>query len=68
MHGLFFLDNGNTWNSFQEADLFDLRKGAGLGLRIEVPMLGTVGLDYGYGFDKIGGPSWEPHISLGGMF
>ena len=68
VYGLFFYDAGNTWNSFQEADLFNLKRGAGLGIRIELPMLGTVGIDYGYGFDRFGGAAWEPHITFGGMF
>jgi outer membrane protein insertion porin family len=68
VYGLFFLDGGNTWNSFRGADLFDLKKGVGLGIRLELPMLGTVGFDYGYGLDKLGGAAWEPHISLGGYF
>jgi outer membrane protein insertion porin family len=66
--GLFFAEGGNTWNSFQDATLFDLRKSVGLGIRIELPMLGTVGLDYGYGIDRVGGAAWEPHITFGGTF
>jgi outer membrane protein insertion porin family len=66
--GLFFAEGGNTWNSFQDATLFDLRKSVGLGIRIELPMLGTVGLDYGYGIDRIGGAAWEPHITFGSVF
>jgi len=66
--GLLFWDNGNTWNSFRGADLMDLKKGAGVGIRIELPMLGVMGFDYGYGFDKIRGGDWEPHISLGAGF
>jgi outer membrane protein insertion porin family len=62
-----FLDAGNTWNSFQSADPLDLRKGLGVGIRLELPMLGTVGFDYGYGFDKLF-PGWEPHLSLGAGF
>jgi outer membrane protein insertion porin family len=63
--GLMFFDGGNTWNSFRGADPFDLKKGIGLGVRIELPMLGTIGFDYGYGFDKRDGAAWEPHITLG---
>jgi outer membrane protein insertion porin family len=63
-----FLDAGNTWNSFGEADLFDLRKGVGIGIRMELPMLGILGFDYGYGYDKLGGGSWIPHLNLGGGF
>jgi outer membrane protein insertion porin family len=63
-----FLDAGNTWNSFGQADLYDLRKGVGLGIRMELPMLGVMGFDYGYGYDKPFGGSWVPHINLGGAF
>ena len=65
---LTFLDMGDVWNSFGEADLAYLRKGAGFGLRVEVPMMGTIGFDYGYGFDRVGGPSWEPHFNIGSFF
>ena len=53
---------------FGEADLTNLRKGAGFGVRVEVPMMGTIGFDYGYGFDRVGGPSWEPHFNIGSFF
>ncbi len=65
---LTFLDMGDVWNSFSEADMAHLRKGAGFGLRVEVPMMGTIGFDYGYGFDRVGGPSWEPHFTIGSFF
>ena len=65
---LTFLDMGDTWNSFSEADLAQLRKGAGFGIRVEVPMMGTIGFDYGYGFDRLGGPRWEPHFTIGSFF
>lgn len=63
-----FVDQGDTWNSFSEADFTNLRKGAGFGIRVEVPMMGTIGFDYGYGFDRAGGPSWEPHFNFGTFF
>jgi outer membrane protein insertion porin family len=65
---LAFLDQGDTWNSFREADLTNLRKGAGFGVRVDVPMMGQVGFDYGYGFDRLGGPAWEPHFNFGTFF
>lgn len=65
---LTFLDMGDTWNSFSEANLSHLRKGAGFGIRVEVPMMGNIGFDYGYGFDKLGGAGWEPHFNFGTMF
>ena len=65
---LTFLDMGDTWNDMGQADLANLRKGAGFGIRVEVPMMGTIGFDYGYGFDKLGGGGWEPHFNIGTMF
>jgi outer membrane protein insertion porin family len=67
VHLLAFVDQGDTWNSFPEADLTSLRKGAGFGIRLEVPLVGRVGLDYGYGFDKFN-PGWETHFNFGAFF
>jgi outer membrane protein insertion porin family len=68
LHGLFFFDAGDTWNSTDEFRLTDLRKGAGFGIRLEIPLLGQIGFDYGYGFDQIGGGRWEPHFLIGPQF
>jgi outer membrane protein insertion porin family len=73
VHGLVFFDAGNTWNSFGEADLSFLRKGAGVGVRVEVPMLGQLGLDYGYGFDRVDAlgrddDGWQLHFNFGRLF
>ncbi len=68
LHGLVFFDAGDTWNSTDELRLTDLRKGAGIGMRIEIPLLGQLGFDYGYGFDRAGGGRWEPHFLLGNFF
>ncbi len=68
VHVLAFLDQGDTWNSFGEADFTNLRKGAGFGVRLEVPMMGQIGFDYGYGFDRVGGAAWEPHFNFGTFF
>uniref|UniRef100_A0A7C4GAY6 Outer membrane protein assembly factor BamA n=1 Tax=candidate division WOR-3 bacterium TaxID=2052148 RepID=A0A7C4GAY6_UNCW3 len=64
---LAFADAGNAWNSLNQFSLSDLKRGAGLGVRIEIPMLGLIGFDFGYGFDK-DRPSWEPHFQLGRTF
>ncbi|HEU4334708.1 MAG TPA: outer membrane protein assembly factor BamA [Candidatus Eisenbacteria bacterium] len=68
LRGLLFFDAGNTWNSTRDLDLGDLRKGAGIGFRLEVPALGRVGFDIGYGFDREEGGSWETHFQLGNTF
>ena len=64
---LTFADAGNTWNSLNEFSFSDLKRGAGVGVRIEIPMLGLIGFDFGYGFDKEN-PGWEPHFQLGRTF
>jgi outer membrane protein insertion porin family len=70
VQALAFFDVGNTWASPGETDLTDLRRGAGFGVRVDVPMVGQLGFDYGYGFDRTereGGPGWEFHFQIGGM-
>lgn len=74
--GLAFLEAGNAFNNFQEFNPFDLRRSAGVGLRIFMPAFGLLGIDFGYGFDEdsrpqsIGnGPSgWQTHFIIGQQF
>lgn len=47
-----FVQGGNVWASLKEFRPFDLRRSAGVGLRVFLPMFGTLGFDYGIGFDK----------------
>lgn len=68
LHGLLFFEGGNTWNSTRDLDLGDLRKSAGFGVRLEIPALGRVGFDVGYGFDREEGGRWETHFQLGNTF
>jgi outer membrane protein insertion porin family len=68
LHGLFFFDAGNTWRSTDDLNITDLKKGAGFGIRLEIPLLGQIGFDYGYGFDREGGARWEPHFQIGQQF
>ena len=73
VHGAVFFDAGDTWNSFSQADFSNLRKGAGFGIRVQMPMLGLLGLDYAYGFDRINAfgldvDSWNLHFRFGNLF
>jgi len=73
IYGLFFADAGNTWNSFHEVRLGGLKRGAGFGVRFEIPLLGQLGFDLGYGYDRTNragrrDPGWEPHFQLGALF
>ncbi|MCJ8210146.1 outer membrane protein assembly factor BamA [Mucilaginibacter sp. RS28] len=50
-----FAEGGNVWNNFSQFNPFNVRRSAGIGARIFLPIFGLLGLDYGYGFDKIPG-------------
>lgn len=52
---LAFAEGGNTWNSFSQYNPYNIRRSVGIGTRIFLPIFGLLGLDYGYGFDKIPG-------------
>lgn len=60
-----FLEGGNCWNSFRDFQPFKMYNSAGLGVRLYLPMLGLIGVDWGYGFDgaNIGGSHF--HFSIG---
>ena len=64
IYGLAFLEGGNAWKSFKEFNPYNMYKSAGFGVRIFLPMFGMLGLDWGYGFDKIPGFS----DAAGGQF
>lgn len=63
-----FVDAGNIFEDINKFDLTDLYTGAGVGFRIEIPMMGIFGVDVGYGFDKVKGGKWETHFQLGQSF
>jgi len=52
---LSFLEAGNAWTHFSDYNPFDVNRSAGIGVRFILPMLGVLGVDWGYGFDPIPG-------------
>lgn len=52
---LAFIEAGNTWNMFNKFNPFDIKRSAGVGIRMTIPMMGIMGVDWGYGFDEIPG-------------
>jgi outer membrane protein insertion porin family len=50
-----FAEAGNTWAKYKDFNPFQVKRSAGLGLRVFLPMFGLLGLDYGWGFDTIPG-------------
>ncbi len=55
IYALTFLEAGNSFNKMTDYNPFDLKRTAGLGVRIFLPMFGMMGIDWGYGFDKVNG-------------
>jgi outer membrane protein insertion porin family len=51
IHG--FLEAGNAWDKFREYNPFLLKRSAGAGVRLMLPFMGLIGVDYGYGFDTV---------------
>lgn len=49
---LAFLEAGNAWSYIADFNPFDLKRSAGLGVRVTLPMIGLLGVDWGYGFDR----------------
>ena len=54
---LAFAEGGNTWNNFSTFNPFNVKRSAGFGARIYLPIFGLLGIDYGRGFDPIPGNS-----------
>lgn len=69
---LAFIEAGNCWSEFQDFSPFDLKRSAGVGLRIYLPIFGMLGIDWGYGFDEVTGYSdaggSQFHFVLGQSF
>jgi outer membrane protein insertion porin family len=67
LRGVLFFDAGNTWDRWDEIQPFKLKMSVGLGFRMEIPMLGNIGFDYGYGFNRDDGPRGKGHFLLGNV-
>ena len=59
-----FLEGGNCWSDFSQFQPFKMYNSAGVGIRLFMPMLGLIGVDWGYGFDGTTGGS-QFHFSIG---
>lgn len=70
IYGLGFLEAGNAWNNTKDFNPFDMKRSAGIGVRIFLPMVGLMGIDWAYGFDKVFGTRGgsQFHFILGQEF
>ena len=64
-----FAEAGNCFVKFSDFNAFQVKRSAGVGVRIFLPMFGLLGLDWGYGFDEIPGVptanKGQFHFSIG---
>jgi outer membrane protein insertion porin family len=70
IYGLTFAEAGNAWTSVSKVQPFNLKRSAGAGVRIYLPMVGMMGIDWAYGFDKVYGTKGgsQFHFILGQEF
>ncbi|RQP13772.1 MAG: outer membrane protein assembly factor BamA [Chryseobacterium sp.] len=68
IYGLGFVEGGNTWNGFGSYNPFQLKRSAGVGIRVYMGAFGLLGFDFAYGFDRtIGSPDpagWKTHFIM----
>ncbi len=79
VYGVAFVEAGNAWAKLSEASPLpgNMKKSVGLGIRVIMPLVGLLGFDVGYGFDKPSDPiqalqkkrsGWHTHFQLGQVF
>lgn len=70
IYGLTFVEGGNAWTETKNFNPFNLKRSAGVGVRIFLPMVGLMGIDWAYGFDKVFGTKGgsQFHFVLGQEF
>ncbi len=72
IYALGFVEAGNSYDGFKNFNPFQLKRSAGLGLRIFMPAFGLLGIDFAHGFDPLPGGTeksgWQTHFIIGQQF
>ena len=72
IYALSFAEGGAGFDGYEEYNPFELKRSAGLGVRIFMPAFGLLGIDFGYGFDRVPGATeisgWQTHFIIGQQF
>lgn len=55
IYGLVFAEAGNAWSNIKDFNPLDMKRSLGAGVRIYLPMVGLLGIDWAYGFDSVYG-------------
>ena len=63
-----FLEGGNCWSDIREFNPFQIKRSAGVGVRVFLPMIGLLGVDWGWGFDDAVNGGSQFHFVLGQQF
>lgn len=65
---LIFLEGGNCWSEIKQFNPFSIKRSAGAGLRVYLPVVGLLGVDWGYGFDSTSSKKSQFHFLIGQQF
>ncbi len=65
---LAFLEGGNCWSDVKDFNPFQIKRSAGVGVRVFLPMIGLLGVDWGYGFDDKTNGGSQFHFVIGQQF
>lgn len=65
---LVFLEGGNCWADIRDFNPFQIKRSAGVGVRVFLPMIGLLGVDWGYGFDDPVNGKSQFHFVIGQQF
>jgi len=71
IYALVFLEGGNSWSDIKDFNPFQIKRSVGVGVRVLLPIVGMLGIDWGYGFDPVldkakGGSNF--HFVIGQQF
>lgn len=70
IYAIAFAEAGNAWYDVKDFSPFNLKRSAGVGARVYLSVLGYLGIDWAYGFDKVWGQRGgsQIHFILGQEF
>lgn len=68
IYALGFVEAGNSYENFKTFNPFDLKRSAGVGLRVFMPAFGLLGIDFAHGFDPVGDNLQTVHFIIGQQF
>ncbi len=68
IYALLFLEGGNCWSDIRNFNPFQIKRSAGVGVRVFLPMIGLLGVDWGWGFDDPVNGKSQFHFVIGQQF